>query len=64
MLMYHYVIELTSRRFFIRNATDYWPFAREYFIWNTRVTALEFWTADLDPTRFSDAIERVYIAFF
>ena len=30
------------------NATDYWPFAQEYSIWNAAVTALQFWMADLD----------------
>ena len=37
------VIELTSRRFFIMDATDYWPFARRYSIWNATVTTLQFW---------------------
>ena len=32
MLMYHYMTELTSRRFFIMDATDYWPFVWEYYI--------------------------------
>ena len=30
------------------DATDYWPFAREYSIWNAAVAALQFWMADLD----------------
>ena len=49
MLMHHYMIELTSRRFFIMDTTDYWPFAHQYFIWDATVAALQFWTADLDP---------------
>ena len=46
------------------DATDYWPFAWEYSIWNAAITALQFWTADLDPLTLSNAIERVYTAFF
>ena len=46
------------------NATDYWPFAREYSIWNTTVAALKFWTGDLEPHIFSSAIEEVYTTFF
>ena len=46
------------------DATDYWPLAQEYSIWNAAVTALWFWMADLDPTMLSDAIERDYTAFF
>ena len=42
---------------FIMDATHYWPFAREYSIWNTAVTALQFWMADLKPPILSDAIE-------
>ena len=41
----------------IMNATDYWPFAREYATWNTTVTALQFWTADLEPHTLSNTIE-------
>ena len=44
--------------------THYCPFAREYSIWNTTVTALQFWMEDLKPHILSDAIERVYTAFF
>ena len=62
--MNHYVIELTSRRFFIMDATDYWLFAQEYSIWNTAVPALQFWTNDLDPQMLSCSIERFYTAFF
>ena len=46
------------------NATDYWPFAREYFIWNAAIAALQFWMADLDPQMLINAIEWVYKAFF
>ena len=46
------------------DATQYWPFAREYPIWNAAVTALQFWIADLEPQNLSNAIEQVYTAFF
>ena len=46
------------------DATQYWPFAREYSIWNATVSVLQFWIEDLKPTTFSAAIERVYMAFF
>ena len=46
------------------DATHYWPFAREYSIWNAAVTALQFWMADLEPYTLSNAIEQVYTAFF
>ena len=36
---------------------DYWPFAREYSIWNPAVTALQLWTADSKSHIPSDAIE-------
>ena len=62
--MDHYVIELTSRRFFIMDATDYWSFAWEYSIWNAAVAALQFWMDDLDPPMLSNTTERVYTAFF
>ena len=64
MLMHHCMIKLTSRRFFIMDAFDYWPFAPEYSIWNTAVVALQFWTEDLDIQMLSNTIERVYTAFF
>ena len=54
----------TSSQFFIMDATHYWPFAREYSVWNTTVTALQFWMADLDPQTLSNAIEWVCTAFF
>ena len=46
------------------DAPDYWPFAWKYSIWNAVVTTLQFWTADLSPHMLSNAIERVYTAFF
>ena len=46
------------------DTTHYWPFAREYSIWNATVTALQFWTADLEPHILNNAIERVNTAFF
>ena len=46
------------------NATEYWLFAHKCSIWNDAVAALQFWTADLDPQILSNAIERVYTAFF
>ena len=42
MLMHHYMIELTSSRVLIMDATDYWSFAWEYSIWNAAVAALQF----------------------
>ena len=45
------------------DATDYWPFAREYSIWNAAVAALKFWMAYLDPQMLNNAIEWVYTAF-
>ena len=46
------------------DATHYWPFAREYSIWNTAVTALQFWVAELEPQTLSNAVEWVYTVFF
>ena len=63
MFMHHYMIELTSRKFFIMDTTDYWSFAWEYSIWNAAVTALQVWMADLNPQMLSNTIERVYTAF-
>ena len=54
----------TSPQFFITDATQYWPFATEYSLWNEAVAALQFWMADLDPQTLSNAIEQVYTAFF
>ena len=39
------------------NATDYWPLAREYSIWNATVATLQFWTADLEPIILSGTIK-------
>ena len=49
---------------YIMNATDYWPFVREYSIWNATVATLQFWTADLEPHILRSAIEQVYNAIF
>ena len=46
------------------DAIHYWPFAREYSIWNATITALQFQMADLKPQTFSSAIEWVYTTFF
>ena len=40
---------------YIMDATHYWSFAREYSIWNATVTALQFWTPDLESHILSDA---------
>ena len=47
-----------------RDATDYWPMAREYSIWNTTIASLQFWTEDLDPVTLGKATEHVYTTFF
>ena len=39
------------------DATDYWPMAREYSIWNAAIASLQFWTADLDPVTLGRATE-------
>ena len=46
------------------NATDYWPFSREYSIWNATVATLQFWTADHEPHILSSAVESVYATFY
>ena len=46
------------------NATDYWPLAREYSIWNAMVTALQFWTADLEAHVLSNAIEQHFLLYY
>ena len=48
---------------YIINATDYWPLAREYLIWNATVAALQFWTTDLEVHVLSSTIEQVYYDF-
>ena len=42
---------------------DYWPFAREYSIWNAVVATLWFWTADLETHILNSAIEWVHATF-
>ena len=46
------------------DASDYWPMAREYSIWNATIASLQFWTADLDPVTLGRATEHVYTTFF
>ena len=46
------------------DATEYWPMAREYSIWNANITSLQFWTEDLDPVILGRATECVYTTFF
>ena len=41
------------------NATDYWPFVREYSIWNATVATLQFVTADLEPHILSNTVEQI-----
>ena len=53
----------TSPGFFIMDATNYWPFAREYSIWNTAVAALQFWMADLKLPTLGNSTEWVYTVF-
>ena len=46
------------------DATDYWPMAQEYSIWNATIASLQFWTEDLDPVTLGIATECVYTTFF
>ena len=46
------------------DAIHYWPFPREYFIWNAAIAALQSWMADVYPQTLSNTIEWVYTAFF
>ena len=46
------------------DASKQWPFTCEYSIWNTIVTALQFWMVDLEPHILSNAIDWVYAALF
>ena len=46
------------------DATDYWPMAREYSIWNTTIASLQFWTEDLGPVTLGRTTEHVYTTFF
>ena len=45
------------------DTSHYWPFAREYSIWNAAVAALQFWMAYLNTQMLNNAIEWVYTAF-
>ena len=45
-------------------ALGYWSLAHEYSIWNTAVTALQFWMEDLKPCIFSNTIDWIYTASF
>ena len=51
LAQHHLILHLHS----IMNATDYWPLAREYSIWNATIGALQFWTAVLEPNILSSA---------
>ena len=61
------ILRMVSSRFYSiyinMDATDYWPMAREYSIWNTTVVSLQFWTADLDTLTLGSTIEEVYSTF-
>ena len=46
------------------NTPDYWPMAREYLVWNAAISALQFWTADLEASALNSTIEEVYMPFF
>ena len=46
------------------NATDYWPMAREYSVWNAAVAAVQFWTADLKTHILTSTIDKVFNTFF
>ena len=46
------------------DASQYWPFTCEYFIWKATVTVLQLWMADLEPCTLSNTMEWVYTAFF
>ena len=46
------------------DATDYWPMAQEYSIWNATIASLQFWTEDLNPVTLGIATECVYTTFF
>ena len=52
-----YAVLFCDPTFFVMDTTHYWPFAREYFIWNAAVAALQFWMADLNPQTLSNATE-------
>ena len=59
-IQHHLILHLH----YIMNVMDYWPLAREYFVWNATVAALQFWTADLEAHVLSSATEQVYNVFF
>ena len=61
---HHSLIQHISLRLYTMDTTQYWPFAREYAIWNATVSALQFWMESHEPNILSDTIERVYMAFF
>ena len=42
---------------YIMNTTDYWPFVREYSIWNATVAALQIWTADHETHILNSTVE-------
>ena len=46
------------------NATDYWPLAREFLIYNTAVAALQFQMDDHEACVLSSAIEQLYNVYF
>ena len=46
------------------NTADYGPMAREYYIWNAVIAALQFWTTDLKVHVLSSTTEQVYNTFF
>ena len=54
LLSQHHFIQQLD---YIMKTTNYWPFVREYSIWNAAVAALPFWTADLGPNILSSTIE-------
>ena len=62
------ILSTVSSRFYSiyinMDATDYWPMAREYSIWNATIASLQFWTADLDMHTLGNTIEEVYSVFF
>ena len=60
----HSVIYLFYLKASTMDASQYWPFAHDYSIWNATVTALQFWRADLKPHILSNTIDWVYAALF
>ena len=37
---------------------------REYSVWNAAVSALQFWTADLEESSLNSSLEQVFMTFF